>query len=80
MPVAGQTGHERKNSDVPPAVQRPSFTQLREHLTQLFKDLQQRRQRESNNSQELVQFHSHASVPVGVAGSSRTRGEVQGTD
>ena len=60
------------------AMQRPSFTQLRTHLTQLFKDLQQQRQYESNH--EPVQFHSHATVPVDVAGSSRKRGEVQGTN
>ena len=58
-------------------VQRPSFTQLREHLTQLFKDLQQ--QRQASSSHEPVQFHSHATVPVDVAGSSRKRGEVQGS-
>ena len=60
-----------------PVVQRPSFTQLREHLTQLFKDLQQQRQRESDH--EPVQFHSHATVPVKVAGSSGKRGEVKGS-
>ncbi len=58
-------------------MQRPSFTELRVHLTQLFKDLQQQRQADSDR--EPVQFHSHATVPVNVAGSSRKRGEVQGT-
>ena len=58
-------------------MQRPSFTELRVHLTQLFKDLQQQRQRD--NDQEPVQLHSHATVPVKVAGSSRKRGEVLGS-
>ena len=55
-------------------MQRPTFTELRLHLTQLFKDLQQQRQREGEH--EPVQFHSHATVPVKVAGSSGQRGEV----
>lgn len=59
--------------------QRPSFTELREHLTQLFKDLQQQRQRETNGNREAVQFHSHKSVPVKTAGSSMVRGEVGGS-
>ena len=58
-------------------MQRPSFTELRIHLTQLFKELQQ--QRQLNSSREPVQFHSHATVPVNVAGSSRKRGEVTGS-
>ena len=62
-------------------LQRPSFTELRQHLTQLFKDLQQRRQRVSNEigGKEPVQFHSHATVPVKVAGGIRKRGEVPGS-
>lgn len=55
-------------------MQRPTFSELRTHLTQLFKDLQQQRQREGE--QEPVQFHSHATVPVKVAGTCGKRGEV----
>ena len=57
---------------------RAAHTQLRTHLTQLFRDLQQQRQHESNH--EPVQFHSHATVPVDVAGTSRKHGEVQGSN
>lgn len=59
-------------------LQRPSFTELRKHLTQLFKDLQQQRQQESDPQADLVQFHSHSTVQVQLAGDQPQRGEVSG--
>ena len=59
-------------------LQRPSFTELREHLTQLFKDLQQQRQQESSTRADSVQFHSHSTVHVQLAGDQPQRGEVSG--
>ena len=60
-------------------MQRPSFTELREHLTQLFKDLQQQRQQEGNTREDSVQVHSHSTVRVQLAGDQPQRGEVPGS-
>ena len=60
-------------------MQRPSFTELRQHLTQLFKDLQQQRQQESSTREDSVQFHSHSTVRVQLAGDQPRRGEVLGS-
>ena len=59
-------------------MQRPSFTELRKHLTQLFKDLQQQRHQESDARVDSVQFHSHSTVHVQLAGDQPQRGEVSG--
>ena len=62
----------------PVHLQRPSFTELRQHLTQLFKDLQQQRQQASDTRADSVQFHSHSTVHVQLAGDQPQRGEVSG--